>query len=123
MSFQERIQEGFMRSMGSGIDYFVGVASALMRIGEAFSGGTRQMHFTPALLRPETMARLGKAFLASKLSGRAMLPKDIWRPKGIVASGMDAHIYKQRIKELWGRDPLEAYACTEIGPDRLSSVG
>ena len=123
MSFQERIQEGFMRSMGSGIDYFVGVASALMRIGEAFSGGTRQMHFTPALLRPETMARLGKAFLASKLSGRAMLPKDIWRPKGIVASGMDAHIYKQRIKELWGRDPLEAYACTEIGPIAYQAWG
>ena len=60
------------------------------------------------------MARLGMAFLASKLNGRAMLPKDIWRPKGIVASGMDAHIYKQRIKELWGRDPLEAYACTEM---------
>ena len=44
-----------------------------------------------------------------------MLPKDIWRPKGIVASGMDVQVYKQRIKEYWGRTPWEAYACTEFG--------
>ena len=53
--------------------------------------------------------------MASKLSGRDVLPKDIWRPKGIVASGMDVQVYTQRIKALWGRDPLEAYACTEFG--------
>jgi hypothetical protein len=123
MTFQERIQQGFMRSMGSGIDYFVGVASALMKIGEAFSGGTRQMQFSPAFLRPGTVGRLGKAFLTSKLNRRDMLPKDVWRPKGIVASGMDAQIYKQRIKTLWGRDPLEAYACTEIGPIAYQAWG
>ena len=51
----------------------------------------------------------------SKLNKRDLLPKDIWRPKGIVASGMDVQIYKQRIKSLWGRSPLEIYACTEFG--------
>lgn len=116
MSFQERINQGFLLSMGSGIDYIMGVASVLMRIGEAFSGGARQMSFSPALLRPKIIQRLGKAFLASKLNGRPMLPKDIWRPKGIVASGMDAQMYRPRIKELWGCDPLEVYACTEFGP-------
>jgi len=116
MSFQERVQQGFLLSMGSGIDYIMGVASVLMRIGEAFSGGTRQMSFSPALLRPQTIYRLSKAWLASRLNGRPMLPKDIWRPKGIVASGMDAQMYRPRIKELWGCDPLEMYACTEFGP-------
>ena len=28
--------------MGSGIDYFGGVASVLMKMGEAFSGGTQK---------------------------------------------------------------------------------
>ena len=123
MSFQERIQQGFLRSMGTGIDYFIGVASVLMRIGEAFSGGARTMSLSPALLRPRTIYRLSKAFLASKLNGRAILPKDIWRPKGIVASGMDAQMYRHRIKELWGCDPLEAYACTEFGPIAYQAWG
>jgi hypothetical protein len=123
MSFQERIQEGFLRSMGTGIDYFIGVASVLMRMGEAFSGGARRISLSPALLRPQTIYRLSKAFLASKLNGRAILPKDIWRPKGIVASGMDAQMYRHRIKELWGCDPLEAYACTEFGPIAYQAWG
>ena len=123
MSFQERIQQGFARSMGSGIDYFIGVASVLMRIGEAFSGGARQMPLSPALLHPRTIYRLSRALLASRLSGRAILPKDIWRPKGIVASGMDAQMYRPRIKELWGCDPLEMYACTEFGPIATQAWG
>jgi hypothetical protein len=115
MTFQERVQQGFLRSMGSGIDYFVGVASVLLRMGEAFTSGARQLSLSPRLLRPATVYQLTKAFLTSKLNGRDVLPKDIWRPKGIVASGMDVQVYKQRIKALWGRDPLEAYACTEFG--------
>jgi len=123
MTFQERIEQGFMRSMGSGIDYFVGVASVLLRIGEAFSHGAGQMALSPALLRPATIYRVGKAFVSSKLAGRPMLPKDIWRPKGIVASGMDVQVYRKRIKDLWGRDPLEAYACTEVGAIAYQSWG
>ena len=115
MSFNERVQQGFLRSMGTGIDYFVGVASVLLRIGESFASGTRQLSLSPGLLRPAVAYQLTKAFLTSKLNRRDILPKDIWRPKGIVASGMDVQIYKGRIKALWGRDPLEVYACTEFG--------
>jgi hypothetical protein len=115
MGFQERIQQGFARSMGSGIDYFIGVASVLLRIGESFTGSTRHLAFSPALLQPATLYQLTKALALSKLNKRDMLPKDIWRPKGIVASGMDVQVYKQRIKTLWGRNPLEIYACTEFG--------
>jgi hypothetical protein len=115
MGFQERIQQGFARSMGCGIDYFIGVASVLLRIGESFTGNTRHLSFSPAMLQPATLYQVTKALALSKLNNRSMLPKDIWRPKGIVASGMDVQVYKQRIESLWGRNPLEIYACTEFG--------
>ena len=44
-----------------------------------------------------------------------LLPKDIWRPKGIIATGMDVQVYSQRVKSLWGCAPCEAYACSEFG--------
>ncbi len=115
MPFQERVQQGFLRSMGSGIDYIGGVASVLLKMGEAFSSGDRKISLSPAMLRPDIVFRLGKVLLSSKMSGRSLLPKDVWHPKGIVASGMDVQVYKQRIKALWGCDPLEGYACTEFG--------
>ena len=101
--------------MGSGIGYFGGLASVLMKMGEAFSSGSRKLSLSPAMLQPSTLYRLGRVFLASKMSGTGILPKDIWRPKGILATGMDVQAYAQRIKALWGRAPLEAYACTEFG--------
>jgi hypothetical protein len=67
------------------------------------------------MLKPAMISRLSSAFLTSKMEGRELLPKDIWRPKGIIASGMDVGVYRPRIRELWGRDPLEVYACTEFG--------
>ena len=101
--------------MGSGIGYFGGLASVLMKMGERFSSGSQKLSLSPAMLQPSTLYRLGRVFVASKMSGTGILPKDIWRPKGILATGMDVQAYAQRIKAFWGRAPLEAYACTEFG--------
>jgi phenylacetate-coenzyme A ligase PaaK-like adenylate-forming protein len=42
-----------------------------------------------------------------------MLPKDLWSLKVISAMGADSTIYKDRIKDLWGRTPLEVYGNSE----------
>lgn len=123
MEFQERMEQGFLRSIETGISYFVGIASVLLRMGEAFSQRSGQMSLSPRLLRPKVIYRLGKALLTCKLQGRAMQPRDVWRPKGLVASGMDVQVYKKRIEALWGCMPLEAYACTEFGTIALQSWG
>jgi len=44
-----------------------------------------------------------------------MLPKDLWSIKGIGGGGTDSAIFKKRVKELWGRYPLELYVGTEGG--------
>lgn len=124
MDFQERIQQGFLRSLETGIDFFVGLASVLLRIGEAFAGGgSSGMKPSTQLLRPRTIYRLGRAMIRSRLQKRSLLPKDIWTVKGMVASGMDVQVYKQRIEAMWGVNPLEAYACTEFGTIALQAWG
>ncbi len=124
MDFQERIQQGFLRSLETGIDFFVGLASVLLRIGEAFAGGGGSgMKPSAQLLRPRTLYRLGRAMVRSRLQKRSLLPKDIWKVKGMVASGMDVQVYKQRIEAMWGIRPLEAYACTEFGTIALQAWG
>jgi phenylacetate-coenzyme A ligase PaaK-like adenylate-forming protein len=41
------------------------------------------------------------------------LPSDLWQVKGIITSGLDSSVYREKIKSLWGRYPLDIYACTE----------
>ena len=115
LSFQERVQQGFEESMGTGLDYFMGIASILAKVSDAFTQGTSSMSFSSLLTRPTVILRLLRALASSKLEGRQILPKDIWKPRGIGASGMDVQIYRQRIRDYWGCDPLEVYACTEFG--------
>ncbi len=115
LSFQDRLQRGFKESMGTGIDYFIGIASVLNKVGETFTEGSRQTSFSSLLARPNVLFRLLRAFVSSKIAGRGILPKDIWKPRGIGASGMDVQIYRQRIRDYWGCDPLEVYGCTEFG--------
>ncbi len=123
MSFEERLNQAFLRSIETGIGYFVGIGSVLLRMGEAFSQGSGQLSASKELLRPMAIYRLGKALASSKLQRRSMLPRDLWSPKGIVASGMDVQIYKKRIEAMWGCDPLEAYACTEFGTIAIQAWG
>jgi hypothetical protein len=44
-----------------------------------------------------------------------MLPRDLWSVKVIGGGGADCSIFGKRVKELWGRHPLETYGGTEGG--------
>jgi phenylacetate-coenzyme A ligase PaaK-like adenylate-forming protein len=44
-----------------------------------------------------------------------LLPKDLWDVKCIGVGGTDTALFKDKIREYWGREPVETYACTEGG--------
>ena len=121
MTFGERIAEGFKLAMGTGLDYFYGLSSILAKTGERFESGSGTVKFSPDMLRPNVMLRLLGGFLKAKLNKRNVLPKDIWKLKGIMSGGTDTDIYRERIKHYWGREPLEGYACTEGGTMAMQS--
>ncbi len=118
MEFSERIAEGVKLALSEGIDYFYGITSVILKISEQLeqaghSGGSGEMR---SLLRnPKVVLRLIKGFLKAKLRGGPIRPRDLWSVKGIMCAGMDSSIYKERIREKWGRYPWEAYGSTEFG--------
>jgi hypothetical protein len=115
MPFEERIRKGFAEALHQGIDVFGGLPSILVAVGEQFKQRSGQMSIRPLLSHPLALLRLIKGLIKSKLARRPMLPRDIWKVKGIVGGGTDAAIFKAKIQELWGKYPLEAYAGTEGG--------
>jgi hypothetical protein len=115
MDFGERIREGFKLALKTDIDLFYGLSSVLVAVAEQFGGGSGGFGFSMDMLHPRLLYRVLKGYVKSKLNGRGLLPRDLWKVKGIVAGGMDTSFYSQAIEAYWGRKPLEGYGGTELG--------
>jgi hypothetical protein len=115
LSFEERIRLGFRQAMSQGFDYFFGLSLVLVNVGEKISESSNKMGLRPFIKSPRALWRLGRGKIRSRLAGRPMLPRDLWAIKGIIGSGVDSLVYKDKIKALWGKRPLDLYACTEGG--------
>lgn len=113
MDFEKRIEKGLKLALSDGMAGFYGLAGVLVAIGEKLRNGSGNTRLSSLLSDPNMLFRLAKGKLKSKLEGRPMLPKDLWSLKLIVSMGTDCTIYRNRIRELWGRTPLEVYGNTE----------
>jgi len=113
MSFEERVEKGFRLALAEGMSGFFGLAGVLVAIGEKFRQGSGSTKFSQLLSQPKMLFRLTKGLIKSKLARRPMLPKDLWSLKVIASMGTDSVIYKERIKHLWGRAPLDVYGNSE----------
>jgi phenylacetate-coenzyme A ligase PaaK-like adenylate-forming protein len=115
LPFEDRIKLGFQQALSQGLDFFFGLSLVLAAVGDKFSQSSDGVDIRPFLAQPKALLRLTRGLVKSKLARRSMLPKDLWSVKGIISSGLDSMVYKDKIKELWGRCPLDIYSSTEGG--------
>jgi hypothetical protein len=115
LSFEERIKLGFRQALNRGFDNFLGLSLVLVKVATMFNQVSDKAAILPLLSQPKALFRLAKGMVKSKLARRPMLPKDVWAIRGLVCGGLDSAVYKDKIKELWGRRPLDAYGGTEFG--------
>jgi len=115
IDFEERIKSGFKQALSRGIDFFFGLSMVLVAVGDKFSQSSDKVAIRPLLNQPKMLFRLTKGLAKSKLARRPMLPRDLWSVKGIITGGLDSGVYRDKIKELWGRYPLDVYVGTEGG--------
>jgi hypothetical protein len=113
MGFEQRVRKGFRLALKEGVDILGAMSSILVSMGKEFSEQTRTMKFSVSMLHPKIIRRLLQARLSSKKEKRPILPKDLWKPRGILAYGLDTSIYKDDITHYWGITPHESYAGTE----------
>ena len=113
MSFEERIQRGFEMALTEGLDLCLTLSSVAVAISERFSRGGKKTDLKALSKRPKALFRLAKGVIKSKLARRPLMLKDLWSPKGLITFGVDSSIYKKKIREAWGIEPLEFHGCTE----------
>ena len=115
MTYGERVAAGFKLALRDGLDYFMGISIVLARMGEQFEQQSTNTSPSRDLLNPVVFWRLIRALIISRLNNRQILPRDLWKLKGIMSGGTDTEIYKDKIEYYWGKKPLEGFACTEGG--------
>jgi hypothetical protein len=113
VDFETRIKVGFEIALRSGVDILSSLTSVLVKMGERFTHSSGQMKFQPRMLHPQILFRLIQAWLRSKRENRVILPKDLWRLKGLICYGTDTDIYKEQLIYYWGKEPLQCYGATE----------
>jgi hypothetical protein len=113
MTFEERIQTGFKMALSEGMDIMGGLNSVLVTIGERLGQGTGMKASAALLKQPKMVLRMLRAIAKSKMARRPLLPKDIWTLKALAACGTDNAIYRDKIKYLWGRYPMDTYGSSE----------
>lgn len=113
MGFDDRVRLGFRQALSQGIDYFFGLSMVLVAVGDKFGEGTSWRSLLPLLKHPSAARRLLFGIVRSKLARRRLLPRDVFNVKGIMCGGLDSWVYRDRIKNLWGRYPLDVFASTE----------
>jgi len=115
MTFQGKIRAGLEEALSQGLDAFGGLPSILVYVGEMFRQGAIDIDTRFLLSHPKASARLIKGLMKSKLARRPLLPKDLWSVRVVVGGGADSAIFRGKVGELWGRQPLEIYGATEGG--------
>jgi hypothetical protein len=115
MQFEDRIKRGFDMALSEGLDMSICMSSVAVAIGERFSRRATEDTGAPKTLKkdPKTLLRLAKGMLNAKMHHRALLPKDLWKLKGLVTFGIDGEVFRDKIKEMWGCYPLDFHGCTE----------
>ncbi len=111
--FEERMKLGFEMALSEGMDLCFALSSLAVAIGNRFSQRSGSTDLKPLLTKPKALLRLGRGLIKSKLARRPMMPRDIWSLKGLITFGIDGSVYKEKIKEMWGRYPLDFHGCTE----------
>lgn len=116
LSFSERTQKGLKIALEKGIDLCGGMPSVLLAMGEQLAENNNGNTSLSYLLKhPQVLSRMAGGILKSRLANRKILPRDLWKLKGILAGGADTAVFRERIKHMWGIYPLDIYAFTEAG--------
>lgn len=114
MTFEERLAQALRMGLDSGIELAFGLPSVLVAIGEQIGENRLGASELFGLARkPRAALRAALAMIKARLARRPLLPRDLWRLRGVATAGTDASLYRQRIQRLWGRTPLDVYGSTE----------
>ena len=117
MTMSQRIQDGLWRSMASGVDSVVGMASTLLLTRREFERMTAATSFRQPLTQagPRAAARWAYGKLRRFGRGKEWEPKSMLAPKSVITWGADTALLAPLLEQQWGAPVFQLYASSEAG--------
>jgi hypothetical protein len=112
LEFEDRVSKMLAAALDSGIDYMGTLPVILAKISDDLGRKEKEL-YSVLKCHPSALFRILKAIINSKLKKHPVLPKDIWKVKGLICGGADCSFHRERVKSGWGVSPLEVYISTE----------
>ena len=124
LGFRESIKEGFKMALDRGVDAVISMNSIMLRVAEKFTTHAYSTVLKLAIAQPSSRSfmRLAKGLAGSKLDGRSILPRDLWKPKAIISWGSNMSAYDDQIAHYWGQRPFSVHGLTECGIIAVSDL-
>lgn len=113
IGFGQRNKLGFSMGIQRGVDLFFGLSSVIAKMGEEFSKGSSGSSINLMKNSGQMNYRLIRAWLKSKREKTSIVPKDVWKLKGLICAGTDTSSLKKKIENDWGVRPIEMFGGTE----------
>lgn len=105
------INRGINLALNTGLDFMAASPEMLNKVAENIDTLARLSKFSNWY--PQAICRILKAKIISRIARRDILPKDIWRIKGLISCGSDLSLDRGRINQEWGVQPLDTYCAAE----------
>jgi hypothetical protein len=114
VEFDHKISQSFKEALRVGIDYIATSSLGLTNLGDSITQMGNDSGLVPNW-HPAALYRFFLALAKSKLMGRTLLPRDIWKVKGLVSGGTGGSLNRDAIFRSWGIQPLDIYVTAEAG--------
>jgi len=111
LAYKNRINRGIDLAFNAGLDFVATSPDILNRVAANIDTLTRLSKFSNWY--PQAIWRILKAKIISRYARREVLPRDIWKIKGLISCGSDLSLDRGRIFQEWGVQPLDTYCATE----------
>lgn len=115
-TIEEKSAQAFQMALHSGLHVMLGVSSVLARMGEQLALQAPSLRH---MSHPGAASRVISGRIRKLATGRDVLPRDLWRIKGVVSGGADTCLFREKVKHYWGVDQFEIFPHSEY----CSSIG
>jgi hypothetical protein len=112
LDFNQRVNLTLHAALNMGVDFIGTLAAAQVKISDDLGQLDKELGSFLSW-HPAAVFRALKAVIKSKMKKQPILPKDIWKVKGLICGGTDSSFYRERIFKTWGVNPLDIYISTE----------
>lgn len=115
LSYKEKMARELELVNKEGVDFIFSLPGNLVEMGAKF---TKQLNSDRSESPPVLSwwkLKLLLIKLITRIRDKPIVPRYLYRPRGIICTGVESYFHRQEIEYIWGKNPYDIYLAAETG--------